>query len=314
MRRRILQTLPVLFMVSFAVFMMVRLIPGDPAAVMAGPGARTEDIERVRENLGLDQPLLVQYRDYIGNVLRGDFGTSLSTNRPVWQEILQRVPASVQLALGSMALALVFGLGFGVAAAYFVGRWPDRLVSFVSMAAISIPTFWTALVFILVFAITIGWFPVGGRESELSLVLPTITLAIPQFAIASRLIRGAFIEILQQDYIQTARHKGLSEARVLLRHAMPNGLITVLTFAGIQLGHLLAGAVVVEVIFSWPGLGRLAVDSLLRRDLPTVQAVVLLFAVMTTIINLSADLLYAAIDPRIGASDHRIRAARSLQV
>lgn len=300
-------------MVSFAVFMMVRVIPGDPAAAMAGPGARTEDIQRVRENLGLDQPLLIQYRDYLSGVLSGDFGNSLSTNRPVWQEILQRAPASAQLALATMAVALVFGLAFGITAAYFVGRWPDRIVTFVSMCAISIPAFWTALVFILVFSLSLGWFPVGGRSTGSSFVLPVVTLAIPQFAIACRLTRAAFIEILQQDYIQTARHKGLSEARILLRHALPNGLIMVLTFAGIQLGHLLAGAVIVEVIFSWPGLGRLAVDSLLRRDLPMVQAVVLLFAVMITLINLVADLLYAAIDPRIEATSPRLKAAKSLQ-
>lgn len=298
--RRCLQTLLVLVLISIAVFSIIRLIPGDPAASMAGHDASAETLRTIREQLGLDKPIYVQYWQWLQQVLSGDLGHSLTSRQPVLQEILPRAVATAELAALGMLVALLLGVGCGLLAGYFRGRVADAVLSLLSIVAVSVPVFWVGLMLVLVFSVKLGWFPSGGNLTPASYVLPVVALSLPQFGMIARLTRGSMIEILQQEYVRTARQKGLSERRVLLRHALPNGGVTVLTFAGVQLGHLLAGTVVVEVVFAWPGLGRLAVDSLLARDLPVVQACILVFALGVLVINLVTDLLYLIIDPRMG--------------
>lgn len=299
--RRVSQFIPVVIVVSMAVFALVRLMPGDPAVTMAGADASAETIAAVRATLGLDRPIHEQYITWVGNLVDGELGTSLSTRQPVIDELRPHAAATVQLALAAMALALVAGLTFGILAAYFRGRWIDRALSAFGMLAISLPAYWVGLVLILIFSVRLGLLPTGGNRLDWNLVLPAVTLALPQTGMLMRLTRGVFVEILDQDFIRSARTRGLSEARIVVRHALPNGGVTLLTFTALQLGHVLAGAVAVEVVFAWPGLGRLAVDALLDRDLPVVQATILLFAVTILVINLIADVLYIVIDPRIGS-------------
>ncbi len=297
--RRLGQSVVVLFLVSIIVFLTIRLIPGDPAANLAGPDATPELIAQIRASLGLDRPIYVQYLTWLKGLGTGDFGTSLITKLPVTEEILPRAAATATLALTGMAIALILGIVLGIVAAYYRGRWADSLVTALSTLGVSLPSYWVGLILVLIFAVSFGWLPSGGNAGPESIILPAVTLALPQIGMLARLTRGAFIEILGQDYIVTARQKGVTEARLLYRHALPNGAVTILTFAGIQLGHLLAGAVVVEVVFAWPGLGRLAVDSLQTRDLPVVQGVLLVFALAILFVNLAMDLLYAVADPRI---------------
>lgn len=298
--RRLLQAVPALFVVSVLVFAVVRLIPGDAAAVMAGPDASAEDIALVRERLGLDQPVYVQYWEWITAIFRGDFGVSLSTKRPVVVEILPRALATLQLTIAAMLVAVVVGVCLGVIAAYFSGRAADRVISAFGMLGVSMPSYWTGLMLVLLLSVTLRLLPTGGNILPGSWVMPVAVLALHQAAMITRLTRSSFIEILSQDYIRSARLKGVPERDVVVRHALPNGGVTMLTFTGVQLGHLLAGSVVVEVVFAWPGLGRLAVDALLVRDLPMVQIAVLFFAVAILLVNLITDLLYVVIDPRMG--------------
>ncbi|GAA2581968.1 glutathione ABC transporter permease GsiC [Dactylosporangium fulvum] len=298
--RRCLQTLPVLFLVSVVVFSTIRLIPGDPVANMVGADASAETIARVRAQLGLDQPIYVQYWDWLTSLLGGDFGQSLSTRRSVLDEVAPRALATLQLTGVSMLVALLGGVLLGILAAYNRGHVIDRIVSGLGMLCVSVPSYWVGMMLVLLISVQLGLLPTGGNILPGSMILPVAVLTLPQLGMLARLTRGTFIDILEQDYVRTARQKGLPERRILLRHALPNGGVTILTFAGVQLGHLLAGAVVVEVVFAWPGLGRLAVDSLLIRDLPVVQATILLFALTVLVINLVTDLLYTIVDPRIG--------------
>lgn len=297
--RRCLQAVPTLFVVSVLVFAIIRLIPGDAASVMAGPDASPADVELVRERLGLNNPVYLQYWEWLRGLFLGDFGVSLSTRRPVLIEVAPRAIATLQLTGVAMLVAVLIGVLLGILAAYFVGGVVDRVISTFGMLGVSVPSYWVGLMLVLLLSIQLRLLPTGGNMLPGSWVMPVIVLALPQMTMIARLTRASFIEILSQDFIRTARLKGMPEHRVLLRHALPNGGVTVLTFTGVQLGHLLAGSVVVEVVFAWPGLGRLTVDSLLVRDLPVVQIAILFFALAILVVNLITDLLYVVVDPRI---------------
>lgn len=297
--RRILQIIPVTVIVSIIVFAMIRLIPGDPAVNIAGSEGTPETIAAIRESLGLNEPIYSQYLTWIGDIAHGDLGDSLFSHQPAMSLIGPSAKATLYLTAVSMVVALILGVALGMLAAVYRGRFIDRQISGFAMVAVSVPSFWLGLILILFVSVKLGWLPSAGNQGVSSVVLPATALAVHQAAMLIRLVRSAFIDILEQEYIRTARHKGLSQTRIVLRHGLPNALAMIVTFTSVQLGHLLAGAVVVEVIFSWPGLGRLSVNSLIARDLPVVQACILLFTLAVLVANLIADLLTAAIDPRV---------------
>jgi ABC-type dipeptide/oligopeptide/nickel transport system permease component len=297
--KRVLLALPVLLGVSVVVFVAIRLIPGDPAQIMAGQAATEEVVREIRASLGLDRPLPVQYLYFLRNVLRGDLGRSLFNGAPVLEELGQRFPRTVRLALASMAVASLIGIPAGIVAATRRLTWVDTLVMLVALAGVSMPVFWLGLNLILVFSVRLQWLPAFGYETWRHLVLPAITLGTASAAVVARMTRSAMLEVLGQDYIRTARAKGLSERAVVNRHALRNALIPVVTILGLQLGTLLSGAVLTETVFAWPGIGRLLVDAVLARDYPIIQGTTLLIAATFVGLNLAVDLLYGLLDPRI---------------
>jgi ABC-type dipeptide/oligopeptide/nickel transport system permease component len=289
----------VLLGVSVVVFVAIRLIPGDPAQLMAGQAATEEVVRQIRQSLGLDQPLPVQYLYFLRNVVRGDLGRSLFNGAPVVEELGQRFPRTVRLALASMAVASLIGIPAGILAATRRLTWVDTAVMVVALVGVSMPVFWLGLNLILVFSVRLQWFPAFGYETWRHLVLPSITLGAASAAVVARMTRSAMLEVLGQDYIRTARAKGLSERAVVNRHALRNALIPVVTILGLQLGTLLSGAVLTETVFAWPGVGRLLVDAVLARDYPIIQGTTLLIAATFVALNLAVDLLYGLLDPRI---------------
>lgn len=302
--RRLLQMMPVLFVLTLITFLLVHLVPGDPAVVLAGSYATLEDIELVRTTLGLDRPLTEQYLSYLGKLVRGDFGESLRSHQPVLPLILQRVPSSLFLASISMVLATAIGVLAGVFSAYWKDSLLDSAATVVSLAGLCMPSFWLGLMLMLLFAVKLGWFPTYGTGSLGHVVLPAVTLAAASVATIQRLTRGAVIEVLSEDYIRTEYAKGLSNQRVLAK-ALRNASLPIVTFIGLQLGVFLSHAVVVERVFSWPGVASLAVEAILQRDLPLVQGLVLLFGVTFLLVNLVVDLSYAYLDPRLAAQMDR---------
>ena len=300
--RRILQSIPVLFGVSIVVFSMTHLIPGDTASVIAGLGASSEDIENVRRALRLDQPIYVQYGAFLADVFSGDFGTSFRTGRPVVDEILPRFVNTLALSAVALAVAIMIGVAAGIISAVKKNTVWDNAALVLSLVGISLPSFFLGLMLMLVFAVQLGLLPLSGNATLAHYVLPAVTLGTASAAVISRIMRSSLLEVVNQDYIRTARAKGLGETRVIGRHAVQNSLIPVVTVVGLQLGYLLGGAVVVETVFAWPGLGRLLVQSITARDFPVVQAAVLLIAVSFVTINLLTDLLYGILDPRIRSS------------
>lgn len=297
--RRILNLLPTLLIVSFLVFAMVRLIPGDPVTAIAGPDSSPELMEQLRESLGLNEPLLTQYAIYLKGIVIGDLGTSIRSRQPVWAEIGRRLPATLELAGGAMLISLVVGISLGVAAALRPGGLVDGVARFVSLFGVSSPTFWTGLLLILAFAYYWRLFPISGRDGLVSLVLPSITVALTSVAFISRLTRASLLEVLSLDFVRTARAKGTAPYRVIVKHALRNALMSPITVAGLELGRLLSGVIVIEIIFSWPGTGRLLINAIQFRDFPVIQGLVLVFALIFALVNLVVDLLYAALDPRI---------------
>jgi ABC-type dipeptide/oligopeptide/nickel transport system permease component len=297
--RRILVSIPTLLGVATIIFMLVRLLPGDPARVVAGLLASQEDVERIRHQLELDQPLYLQYVTFLGRLLHGDLGTSTRTSMPVTQEILSRLPYTAELAVASTVIAVVLGITLGTLAAARRGGWMDLAISSVSVFGLSMPVYWLGLMLILLFSIRLHMFPAAGGQDPLGLVLPSITLAAFSLALVARQARSAMLEVLGQDYVRTARAKGAPRRVVLVKHALRNALLPVITVIGLQFGALLGGAVLTEFVFSWPGVGRLLVDSIFARDYPVVQGVVLMLAVAFIVVNLLVDLLYAYVDPRI---------------
>ncbi|MGZ8832672.1 MAG: nickel ABC transporter permease [Thermoanaerobaculia bacterium] len=298
--RRLLQMIPITLGILTLVFSLIHLIPGDPAAAIAGEGARPEDIIQVRKALGLDLPLWKQYVTYISNVARGDLGRSFRTNEKVSTEILARYPATIELAMGAMFVALLVAFPLGIISAIYRNSWIDNVARFFALIGVSMPSFWFGPLLIIAFAINLHWFPVSGREEGLkSLVLPSVTMGLALAAILTRMIRVSLAEELNQLYVTTAIAKGVTRARAIFRHALKNALIPVITVLALQFGSLLTGAIITEQIFSWPGLGRLLIQSINTRDYPQVQASILVIAITYIMVNFISDLLYGVVDPRI---------------
>ena len=291
--------MPTLLGVVLLVFLMVRLAPGDPAILLAGEFATPETLEAIRTRYGLDRPLPEQFALYLGALLQGDLGESARSRRPVLEELKTYFPNTVVLATAAILVALATGIPLGILAASRQGSWLDLGVMVLALLGVSMPVFWFGLLAILIFSVELGWFPVAGKGTLAHLVLPAVTLGINATALLARMTRGTLVEVLSQDYIRTARAKGLAERVVIFKHALRNALIPVVTVAGLEFGSLLAGAVITETIFAWPGLGQLLVGSILSRDYPVVQGAVLLVAFTFTLVNLMVDLLYAWIDPRV---------------
>jgi peptide/nickel transport system permease protein len=303
--QRLLLAIPVLLGVSALTFLMLHLVPGDPVAAMfiGQGGAKAEQLEAVREQLGLNDPLPVQYVNYMRNVLRGDLGRSIRTNEPVSLMIQRNFPPTLQLTLASMGVAIVLGVSLGVIAAIKRGKPVDNLVMLVALAGVSMPSFWLGLLLISVFSIWLKLFPVIGGSGWRGLALPALALGFAAAAIIARMVRSSLLEVLGENYVVTARAKGLAEQRVIVRHALRNAAIPVITIVGLQFGGLLAGAVIVEQVFSRQGIGRMLVSALQSRDFPVAQGGVLFVATVYVLVNLFVDLLYGAVDPRISV-DH----------
>ncbi len=297
--RRLAQVLPVALLVATLVFSLIHLIPGDPVALMLGDGARAADVEELRHQLGLDQPLWKQYVGFLMGLARGDLGASLHYGKPVTTLLAEHFPATLELALAGMLVALLLALPLGILAALHRDGWIDHVSRFFALLGVSVPNFWLGPVLILLFAIHWNLLPVSGRGGFLSLVLPAITLGTALAGLLTRMVRSSLAEELEKPYMVTARAKGLHRYRAVLIHAMKNGLIPVITVIGLQFGALLTGAIITETIFSWPGLGRLLIQAIRLRDYPLVQGGVLLIAVTYVLVNLLTDLLYAWLDPRI---------------
>lgn len=298
--QRIAQLVPVVVGISVLTFLMLHLVPGDPVLLFAGDKPLTEErAAQIRHQLGLDRPLWVQYGEYAGRALRGDLGRGLRSQRPVIDSILEVLPGTAQLTLAALALAVVFGVTLGILAALARGTWLDTAAMGFATLGVSMPVFYSSLLLIFVFSFRLAWFPATGQGGLSRLVLPAAALALVSSAVLARLVRSGMLEVLRQEYIVTARAKGLAGRSVVLRHALTNALIPIITMLGLQLGGLLGGAVITETIFSRPGIGRLAVDAILSRDFPLVQGTVLLAAVAYVLVNLLVDVAYAAVDPRI---------------
>lgn len=297
--RRLLLTVPVLAGVVTLVFSLIHLVPGDPAQAMLGEGAAPADVTALRARLGLDRPLLAQYGSYVGGLARGDLGTSFRTNTPVARLIAERMPATAELAIAAMLVALGFAIPLGVLAAVRKGTWVDHAAMTLALVGISVPNFWLGPVLAIVFAVQWSVLPVSGRGTALHLVLPAVTLGAALAAILARMTRASLYEELHELYVLAARARGASRWRAILRHAFRNSLIPIVTIAGLQFGSLLTGAIITETIFAWPGIGRLLIQSIGFRDYPAVQACILLIAVTYVLVNLVTDLVYGILDPRI---------------
>jgi peptide/nickel transport system permease protein len=297
--RRLLLTIPVLLGVATLVFLLIHFIPGDPAQAMLGEGASQEEIEQLRTRLGLDRPLIVQYGAFLSGVVRGDLGVSLRNDQPVARQIVQRMPATAELAFASMGVAVLVALPLGIMAAVWRGTAIDVGAMTLSLLGISIPNFWLGPLMAIVFAVQLGWLPVGGSGTPAHLVLPAITLGAALAAILARMTRASLLEELSEPYVLAARARGVSRSRAVLHHAFRNSLIPIVTILGLQFGVVLTGAVITETIFAWPGIGRLLIQSIGFRDYPTVQGCVLLIAVTYVGVNLLTDLTYGFLDPRI---------------
>jgi peptide/nickel transport system permease protein len=301
--RRFLQMIPITFGILTLVFSLIHLIPGDPARQIAGENAREEDVRAIRKALGLDQPLWTQYVSYVSHVVRGDFGRSFQTNELVSKQIRERYPATLQLAFGAMFVALLVAFPLGIVSAIYRNSWIDNVARFFALIGVSMPSFWFGPLLIIAFAINHEWFPVSGRDQGLrSLVLPSLTMGLALAAILTRMIRVSLAEELTQLYVTTAIAKGVTRARAIFRHALKNALIPVITVLALQFGSLLTGAIITEQIFSWPGLGRLLLQSISNRDYPQVQASILVIALTYILVNFISDLLYGVVDPRIKLS------------
>ena len=297
--RRLVLTLPVLFGVATLVFSLIHLVPGDPAQAMLGDGASPEDIAQLRTRLGLDRPLTEQYARYLRGLVRGDLGTSLRTQQPVTTQIAERLPATAELASAAMLVAVALALPLGLIAAVWRGTWVDQSAMALALVGISVPGFWLGPLLALIFSVELGWLPVSGRGSFAHLVLPAITLGSALAAILARMTRASVLEELREQYVVAARARGVSRVRAVVVHALRNSLIPVVTILGLQLGAVLTGSIITETIFSWPGVGRLLIQSINFRDYPMVQGCILLIAVTYVTMNLLTDLVYGWLDPRI---------------
>jgi glutathione transport system permease protein len=297
--RRLVGTIPVLICVSLFSFGFVRALPGDPARLLAGPDATEHDVELVRESLGLDRPLWQQYLTYIEQTAQGQLGKSARTGQPVAQVIGERFMPTLWLTLFAMIWSTVIGVALGVISGVERGRWQDHGSMVLAISGVSFPEFWLGLLLIDLFSVRLGWLPTGGLNGWTSFLMPSFTLGVGVAAVMARFTRSAFVEVSSEDYVRTARMKGVPERLVVWKHTLRNALIPVITMVGLQAGFLLGGSIVVETVFAWPGLGRLLVDSVSYRDYPVIQAEILLFSFEFVLINLAVDLLYAYVNPEI---------------
>jgi ABC-type dipeptide/oligopeptide/nickel transport system permease component len=297
--RRLLLTIPVLIGVATLVFALIHLVPGDPAQSMLGESASPDDVVRLRQSLGLDDPLLVQYQSFLTGILRGDLGTSFRYGTPVTSEIRSRLARTAQLALAAMAVAVAFAIPLGILAAVFRGTAIDHAAMTVALAGISMPNFWLGPMLAILFAVVLGWLPVAGTGTIWHLVLPAATLGAALSAILARMTRASVLEELREPYVIAARARGLSRARAVLRHAFRNSLIPIVTIVGLQFGAVLTGTIITETIFAWPGVGRLLIQAINFRDYPLVQGCILFISITYVAMNLLTDLTYGLLDPRI---------------
>ncbi|GEB35529.1 MULTISPECIES: nickel ABC transporter permease [Brevibacillus] len=297
--RRLLQMIPVLLGVILVVFLIMQMVPGDPAVLLAGEGASAETIAKIRTQLGLDQPVMVQYFHYVTDVMTGDLGTSLRSNLPVFDEIMARLPATIELAIASIFVTVVLGMVAGIISATKQYSAADITIMIVALLGVSLPSFWLGLSLIYYFSVKLQWFPVAGWGTWKHMVLPAITLGTAGAAIVARMTRSSMLDVVRQDYIRTARAKGLREQVIVYKHALKNALIPIITVVGLQFGFLLGGTVLVESVFAINGLGRLIVDAIRMRDLPVVQGGVLIASVIFVFVNLLVDVLYRYFNKRI---------------
>ncbi len=298
--RRLALSVPILALISTIVFFIMHVLPGDPVqAMLAGSPVSGDEIAQLRQELGLNDPLSVQYARFVGHALQGDLGRSLSTKRPVTREIMDQFPRTLELTLAGMVIATALGVALGVMAATHQGGWLDLSSMVFALLGVSMPSFWLALLLLYFFSYRHRWFPATGAGGWSHLALPALVLGVGEAAIIARLVRASMVETLRQEYVTVARAKGLSNRVVVYRHALRNALIPVVTVLGLQYGHLLGGAVVLETVFSRPGLGRLTVDAILAKDFPLVQGAVLFTAVIYVLVNLLVDISYVWFDPRI---------------
>ncbi len=297
--RRILLLLPVIIGVTFIVYTIMYLTPGDPAQIILGENAPEESVQKLRKEMGLNEPFIVQYFRYIKDALKGNFGRSYTTKRLVFDEVLSRFPVTLKLTISGMIVAIIIGIPIGVISATKQYSILDSISMVLALLGVSMPNFWLGLMLILLFSVRLGWLPSAGDISVSSLILPAITLGTSVAAVITRITRSSMLEVIRQDYIRTARAKGVDEKKVINKHALGNALIPVITVIGLEFGYLLGGAVLTETVFSWPGVGRLMVDAIKQKDTPIVLASVIFMSVVFSMVNLLVDILYAFIDPRI---------------
>jgi ABC-type dipeptide/oligopeptide/nickel transport system permease component len=297
--RRLLLTIPVLLGVATLVFSLIHLVPGDPAQAMLGDSAPPEDVAKLRQSLGLDRPLLVQYRAFLGGIVRGDLGNSFRYGTPVTREIGSRLVRTIQLALAAMAVAILVAIPLGIVAAVWKGSAVDHAAMTVSLVGISMPNFWLGPLLAILFSVVLGWLPVAGTGSAAHLVLPAVTLGAALAAILARMTRASLIEELRELYVVAARARGVSRTRAIVRHAFRNSLIPIVTIIGLQFGAVLTGTIITETIFAWPGVGRLLIQAINFRDYPLVQGCILFISFTYVMMNLLTDLTYGVLDPRI---------------
>ena len=297
--KRLLGLLPTLLIVAVLVFLFVHMLPGDPARLAAGPDADPQTVALVRQDLGLDKPLPEQFVSFFAHMLKGDFGSSMRTHRAVSTEIAERFMPTLLLTLASMSWAVLLGMSIGVVSAVFRNEWPDRLGMTIAVSGISFPAFALGMLLMQIFSVKLGWLPTVGAAGWRHYILPSLTLGAAVAAVMARFTRASFVEVMQEDFVRTARAKGLKERTVIAKHCLRNALIPVVTMMGLQFGFLLGGSIVVEAVFNWPGLGRLLVDAVNMRDYPVIQTLVLLFSLEFILINLVVDVLYGFINPTI---------------
>jgi glutathione transport system permease protein len=297
--KRLLGLIPTLLIVAVLVFLFVHMLPGDPARLAAGQEADEQTVAMVRKELGLDKPLPQQFVSFFTHMLQGDFGTSIRTRRPVSMEIGERFFPTVMLTITSMVWAVIFGMGIGIVSAVFRNQWPDRLGMTLAVSGISFPAFALGMLLMQIFSVQLGWLPTVGAATWKHYILPSITLGAAVAAVMARFTRASFVEVIQEDFVRTARAKGVRERTVIIKHCLRNALIPVVTMMGLQFGFLLGGSILVEAVFNWPGLGRLLVDAVQMRDYPVIQTLVLLFSLEFILINLVVDVLYGYINPTI---------------
>jgi peptide/nickel transport system permease protein len=297
--RRLVQIIPVLLGVTLMVFLIMQMVPGDPAVLVAGEGATDEQVDAIRHDLGLDQPLALQYLSYVGDVVKGDFGESIRTSRPVLDEILVRLPITLELAFWSIVITVVLGVLIGIIAATKQNSFTDVGLMMVALLGVSLPNFWLGLMLIIYFSVGLQWFPVAGWGTFSHIILPAITLGTGGAAIVARMTRASMLEVIRQDYIRTAKAKGVRQRLVIYKHALKNALIPVITVVGLQFGALLGGTVLTESVFAINGVGRLIIDAIRMRDLPLVQGSILFVSVLFVIVNLLVDLSYRFLNKRV---------------